>query len=106
MQMMRQKRIGILTVKDVSERRMKIAISAGQSSANDGVCRMMRSLMLILSNPMMIILITLLLVDITAIMCSLGVSTLMVSSIMMFAAAHILGVLMFLCDEYDKEEKL
>lgn len=85
---------------------MKIVTNVGQSSVNDGEYRTMRNLMLILSNPMMIILITLLLVDITAIMCSLGVSPLMVSSIMMFAAAHILGVLMFLCDEYDKEEKL
>lgn len=103
--MMQQKRIGTLTVKDASERQMKIVTNVGQSSVNDGECRTMKSLMLILSNPMMIILITLLLVDITAIMCSLGVSPLMVSSIMMFAAAHILGVLMFLCDEYDEEEK-
>ena len=104
--MMQQKHIGTLTVKDVLERRMKIVTNVGQSNESDGEYRTMRNLMLILSNPMMIILITLLLVDITAIMCSLGVSPLMVSPIMMFAAAHILGVLLFLCDEYDEEEKL
>ena len=66
----------------------------------------MKSLMSILTEPMIIMLMVLLLIDITAIACSMGVSPLMVSSIMMFAAAYILGVLMFLCDEYDEEEKL
>ena len=101
---MPRKHTGIQIAEVVSGRRMRIVTNAGRSSENDGECRIMRSLMLILSNPMMIILITLLLVDITAIMCSLGVSPLMVSSIMMFAAAHILGVLMFLCDEYEEEK--
>ncbi len=104
--MTRRMRTGIRIAEDVSGHQMKIVTDAGRSSVNDGECRMMKNLMSILSNPMMIILITLLLVDITAIMCSIGVSPLMVSSIMMFAAAHILGVLMFLCDEYDEEKKL
>lgn len=82
---------------------MKIVTDAGRSSVNDGECRMMKSLMSILINPTMIILIVLLLVDITAIICSLGLSSLMVSSVMMFAAALVLGMLMFLCDEYDEE---
>lgn len=62
--------------------------------------------MSMLSKMTMIVLIVALLVDIVAIMCSLGMNSLMVSAVMMLATAYVLGVWLFLCDEGDKEEKL
>lgn len=67
---------------------------------------MMKSLTLILSKITMIVLIVALLVDVTAIMCSLGMNSLMVSAVMMLATAYVLGVCLFLWDEYDEEKKL
>ena len=54
----------------------------------------------------MVVLVVALLVDITAIMCSLGMNSLMVSAVMMLATAYVVGVWLFLCDEYDEEKKL
>lgn len=85
---------------------MKIVTDAGQSSVNDGECRIMRNLMSILSKLIMVVLVVALLVDITAIMCSLGMNSLMVSAVMMLATAYVVGVWLFLCDEYDEEKKL
>ena len=102
---MLKKRTGIRIAEDVSGRQMKIATNVGQSSVNDGECRMMRNLMLILSKLIMVVLVVALLVDVTAIMCSLGMNSLMVSAVMMLATAYVLGVCLFLWDEYDEEEK-
>lgn len=62
--------------------------------------------MSMLSKMTMIVLVVALLADVTAIMCSLGMNSLMVSAVMMLATAYVLGVWLFLCDEYGEEEKL
>ena len=67
---------------------------------------MMKNLMTILTKLIMVVLVVALLVDITAIMCNLGMNSLMVSAVMMLATAYVLGIWLFLCDEYDEEEKL
>lgn len=85
---------------------MKIVTDAGWSSVNDGAYRTMKSLMSILSKMIIIVLIVALLVDVVAIMCSLGISLLMVSVVMMLATAYVLGIWLFLCDEYGEEKKL
>lgn len=85
---------------------MKIVTDAGQSSVNDGEYQMMKNLMSILSKLIMVVLVVALLVDVTAIMCSLGMNSLMVSAVMMLATAYVLGIWLFLCDEGDKEEEL
>ena len=97
---------GIQIAEVALEHQMKIVTDAGQSSVNDGECRIMRNLMSILSKLIMVVLVVALLVDITAIMCSLGMNSLMVSAVMMLATAYVVGVWLFLCDEYDEEKKL
>lgn len=106
MQMMQQKHTGIQIVRDVLVHRMKIVIVAGQNSVNNGEYRAMKSLMLILSKLTMVVLVVALLADVAAIMCSLGMNSLMVSAVMMLATAYVLGVWLFLCDEYGEEERL
>lgn len=106
MQMMRRKHTGIQIARDVSAHRMKIVIVAGQNSVNNGEYRAMKSLTSILSKITMIVLVVALLADVTAIMRSLGMNSLMVSAVMMLVTAYVLGVWLFLCDEYDEEERL
>ena len=85
---------------------MKIVTDAGRSSVNDGEFRTMKSLMSILSKLIMVVLVVALLVDVTAIMCSLGINSLMVSAVMMLATAYVVGICLFLWDEYDEDKKL
>lgn len=97
---------GIQIVKDVLERQTKIVIVAGQNSVNNGEYRAMKSLMLTLSKLTMFVLVVALLVDVSTIMCSLGMNLLMVSAVMMLATAYVLGIWLFLCDEYDEVNRL
>lgn len=85
---------------------MKIVTNVGKSSVNDGEYPMMKNLMSMLSKLIMVVLVVALLVDVTAIMCSLGMNSLMVSAVMMLATAYVLGVCLFLWNEYDEEKKL
>lgn len=97
---------GIQIAKDVLGRQTKIVIGVGSNNENNGECQMMKSLMSILSKLIMVVLVVALLVDVAAIMCSLGMNSLMVSAVMMLATAYVLGVCLFLWDEYDEEKKL
>jgi hypothetical protein len=101
-----RKHTGIRIAEVVLGRQTKIVIVAGQNSANDGECRMMKNLMSMLSKLTMVVLVVALLADVAAIMCSLEMDLLMVSAVMMLATAYVLGVWLFLCDEYGEEEKL
>lgn len=97
---------GIQIAEVALEHQMKIVTDAGRSSVNDGEFRTMKSLMSILSKLIMVVLVVALLVDVTAIMCSLGINSLMVSAVMMLATAYVVGICLFLWDEYDEDKKL